>query len=78
MLLGSGCTVEIEPPLGSNGKNPDLLVSCGDERFVVEVIWTAQRIGSMANGALTPALTDAIESVSSPNFYLAVWGEQAG
>ncbi|WP_433261542.1 hypothetical protein ACQPZF_27105 [Actinosynnema sp. CS-041913] len=78
MLLGSGCTVQVEQSLGSRGKSPDFLVTRDDRQFVIEAIWTAQRIGDMTSGALTPSLIDAIESVPSPNFYLAVSVNQAG
>ena len=38
MLLGSGYTIEIEPTLGTRGKNPDFLVTRDGEQFVIEAI----------------------------------------
>lgn len=72
MLLGSGCTVEIERTVGSRSKNPDFLVTRGDDQFVVEAIWTSQRLGQAMGDVLPPVLSDAIDSVPSPNFFLAV------
>ena len=72
MLLGSGCTVEIEQALGSRGKNPDFLVAFDDEQFVIEAIWTTQRIGDTPHNKLTQSLIDAIDAVPSPSFYLWV------
>jgi hypothetical protein len=78
MLLGSGCTVEIEQALGSRGKNPDFLVTRGGKQFVIEAIWTAQRAGDAMHSVLTPPLIDAIDSVPSPNFYLSVSVNETG
>ncbi|WP_211257924.1 hypothetical protein [Lentzea albidocapillata] len=74
MLLGAGCTVEIERPLGSRGKTPDFLVTRGDEQFVVEAIWTSER----ADDALTAALLDTIDRLPSPNFRVSVTINRAG
>jgi hypothetical protein len=52
MLLGSGCTVEIEQRIGTRGKSPDFLVSRDGEQFVVEAIWTAQRLRDNVSAAL--------------------------
>ncbi|MFC4859269.1 hypothetical protein [Actinophytocola glycyrrhizae] len=78
MLLGSGCTVEIEQALGSRGKNPDFLVTQGDEQFVIEAIWTTQRVGDITHSVLTPSLIDAIDSVPSPDFFLSVLINKSG
>ncbi|MFD9851617.1 hypothetical protein [[Kitasatospora] papulosa] len=78
MLRGSGCTVEIEPPIGTRGKNPDFLVTRDGAQFVVEAIWTAQRLTDAASDALPPQLADAIDGVPSPNFFLACELDRAG
>lgn len=78
MLLGSGCTVEVEPGIGTRGKNPDFLVTCDDEQFVVEAIWTAQRLGDTASNPLPPQLADAIDRVPSPNFFVSYELGRAG
>jgi hypothetical protein len=78
MLLGSGCTVEIEPQIGTRGKRPDFLVTRGDEQFVVEAAWRPERLAEDVDGMLTPQLTDAINGVTSPNFLLAVSVEETG
>ncbi|MGY6020560.1 hypothetical protein [Streptomyces spinosirectus] len=70
MLLGSGCTIEIEHQIGTGGKNPDFLVTRDGEQFVVEAIWTAQRLGDTAS-SLPPQLSDAIDRVTSPNFFVS-------
>ncbi|MFC9132885.1 hypothetical protein ACFT4A_39445 [Streptomyces sp. NPDC057099] len=71
MLLGSGCAVEIEYQIGTGGKNPDFLVTRDGERFVVEAIWTTQRLGTTTSISLPPQLIDAIDRVPSPNFFLS-------
>ncbi|NYE42060.1 hypothetical protein [Streptomyces fulvorobeus] len=71
MLLGSGCTVEIEQPIGTRGKSPDFLVTRDGRQFIVEAIWTAQRLGGTVPDSLPPQLADAIDSVPSPNFFVA-------
>ncbi|MGW0944515.1 hypothetical protein ACWD4O_18500 [Streptomyces sp. NPDC002623] len=78
MLLGAGCTVEIEPRIGTSGKNPDFLVTRDGEQFVVEAIWTAQRLGDTVSSTLPPHLTDAINSVPSPNFFVSYDLDRAG
>ncbi|MGW3626501.1 hypothetical protein [Streptomyces sp. NPDC000880] len=70
MLLGSGCTVEVEHTIGTGGKNPDFLVARDGEQFVVEAIWTAQRLGDTGD-LLPPQLIDAIDNVPSPNFFVS-------
>ncbi|MDH6517483.1 hypothetical protein M2163_005536 [Streptomyces sp. SAI-135] len=71
MLLGSGCTVQVEHQVGTNGKNPDFLVTRGGDQFVVEAIWTAQRLSDTSGTSLPPQLSDAIDRVPSPNFFLS-------
>ncbi|MDI5969930.1 hypothetical protein POF50_011375 [Streptomyces sp. SL13] len=71
MLLGSGCTVEIEHRIGTRGKNPDFLVTRDGEQFVMEAIWTPQRLGDVMSSTLPPQLTDAINAVPSPNFFIS-------
>ncbi|MBO3674795.1 hypothetical protein J5X86_07025 [Streptomyces sp. NEAU-YJ-81] len=78
MLLGSGCTVEIEQQRGTRGKNPDFLVTRDGQQFVVEAIWTAQRLGDTGPKSLPPQLTDAIDRVPSPNFLLSYKLDSAG
>lgn len=78
MLLGSGCTIEIEQALGTRGKNPDFLVTRDGEQFVIEAVWTPQRVGDAAHNALSPPLIDAIDSVPSPNFVLSVSINETG
>ncbi|KIF76094.1 hypothetical protein QR77_23835 [Streptomyces sp. 150FB] len=78
MLLGSGCTVEIERRIGTRGKNPDFLVACDGQQFVVEAIWTAQRLGDAVTNPLPPQLTDAIDGVPSPNFFVSCKLDRAG
>ncbi|WP_405413650.1 hypothetical protein [Streptomyces rubiginosohelvolus] len=70
MLIGSGCKVAIEHSVGTTGKNPDFLVSREGERFVVEAIWSAQRLADMGE-QIPPPLIDAIDNVPSPNFFLS-------
>lgn len=72
MLLGSGCTVEIEQSLGTRGKYPDFLATRGGEQFVVEAIWTPQRVTDAMHNGLPPTLVDAIDNVPSPNFFVSV------
>ncbi|MFH8792985.1 hypothetical protein [Streptomyces sp. NPDC017941] len=72
MLLGSGCTVEIEPKIGTRGTNPDFLVTREGKQFVVEAKWTVQRLGeSVPNKQIPPVLIDAIDGVPSPNFFVS-------
>lgn len=78
MLLGSGCTVEVEQTLGSRGKNPDFLVTRGGGQFIIEAVWTAERLDEGTHGVLTPPLLDAIDSVPSPNFFLSVSVKETG
>lgn len=78
MLLGSGCTVEIERTLGTSGKCPDFLATRHGEQFVVEAIWTSQRVSDAVHSGLTPPLIDAIDGVSSPNFFLSVSINETG
>ncbi|MFJ8828323.1 hypothetical protein ACIREE_42270 [Streptomyces sp. NPDC102467] len=78
MLLGSGCTVKIEPGIGTRGKNPDFLVARGGDQFVVEAIWTAQRLGDTVPNPLPPQLADAIDGVPSPNFFVSYKVDRAG
>ncbi|MEU5682418.1 hypothetical protein DEJ48_07605 [Streptomyces venezuelae] len=79
MLIGSGYTVAIEPGIGTRGKNPDFLVSRESEQFVVEAIWTTQRLEETGpNRLLPPDLADAIDSVPSPNFFVSYTLEQTG
>ncbi|NEE36691.1 hypothetical protein G3M53_66230 [Streptomyces sp. SID7982] len=67
MLLGSGCTVEIEPGIGTRGTNPDFLVTSEGEQFGVEAKWTVQHLdGAISNRQLPPVLIDAIDDVPSP------------
>ncbi|MYV53719.1 hypothetical protein [Streptomyces sp. SID3212] len=77
MLLGSGCTVELEPGIGTRGKNPDFLVTRDGKQFVVEAIWTTQRLGDPGT-ILPPHLNDAIDSVPSPNFFVSCEIEKTG
>ncbi|GHE80184.1 hypothetical protein GCM10017786_07800 [Amycolatopsis deserti] len=72
MLLGSGCTVEVEQAVGTRGKYPDFLVTRDGEQFVLEAIWTSQRIGDPTQDAMSGRLLDAINGVPSPNFFLSV------
>ncbi len=53
MLLGSGCTVEIEPALGTRGKYPDFLATHDGTQFVIEAIWTPQRVSDAMYNGLT-------------------------
>jgi hypothetical protein len=78
MLLGSGCTVEIEPGIGTRRKNPDFLVTHDGQQFVVEAIWTAQRLSDSASNPLPPQLADAIDRVPSPNFFVSYELNRAG
>ncbi|GHC56342.1 hypothetical protein [Streptomyces flavofungini] len=78
MLLGSGCTVEIEHQVGTRGKNPDFLVTRDGEQFVVEAIWTAQRLGDTVSNPLPPQLADAIDGVLSPNFFVSYKLDRTG
>ncbi|RAS59703.1 hypothetical protein C8D87_1133 [Lentzea atacamensis] len=78
MLIGSGCTVEIEQAAGDRGKRPDFLVSHAEGQFVLEAIWTAQRLKGTAYSTLTLSLFDAINAVPSPNFSLAVTINKTG
>ncbi|MET8902171.1 hypothetical protein [Streptomyces sp. NPDC004538] len=78
LLLGSGCTVEVEPQIGTNGKNPDFLVSHDGGQFVVEAIWTAQRLGDTVPKQLPPQLKDGIDRVPSPNFFVSYRLNRAG
>lgn len=78
MLIGSGCAVEVEQAAGDRGKYPDFLVTHADGQFVLEAIWTVQRLKGSAYNSLTPSLLDAINTVPSPNFYLAVTINKTG
>lgn len=78
MLIGSGCTVEVEQAVGDRGKYPDFLVTHADGQFVLEAIWTVQRLKGSAYNTLTSSLLDAINTVPSPNFYLAVTINETG
>ncbi|WP_030617679.1 hypothetical protein [Streptomyces sclerotialus] len=79
MLLGSGCTVEIEPGIGTRGTNPDFLVTREGQQFVVEAKWTVQRLdGTVSNKQLPPVLIDAIDGVPSPNFFVSYRIHQTG
>lgn len=78
MLIGSGCTVEVEQAAGDRGKYPDFLVTHEDGQFVLEAIWTVQRLKGSAYNPLTASLLDAINTVPSPNFYLAVTINRTG
>ncbi|WP_199755242.1 hypothetical protein [Amycolatopsis sp. WAC 04197] len=79
MLLGSGYSVEIEQQVGTRGRKPDFLVSRGDEQFVVEAIWTAERIGDPRHGKLAAQLRDAIEkNIQSPDFVLSMAIDSVG
>ncbi|MGW7750283.1 hypothetical protein ACWGK6_01680 [Streptomyces violaceusniger] len=78
MLLGSGCTVEIEQQIGTGGKYPDFLVTRGDEQFVVEAIWTAENLDATGSSSLPPQVVDAIDRVPSPNFYVAYKVDSVG
>jgi hypothetical protein len=71
MLIGSGCTVEVELGLGTRGKKPDFQVSRGGTKFIVEAIWTAQRISRAGRHSVPPQLIDAIDRVRNPNFFLS-------
>jgi hypothetical protein len=78
-LLGSGCSVEIEPTMGTRAKKPDFLVSRDGEEFVVEAIWTAERIDDPRHGRLAAQLRDAIEkNVDSADFVLSMMIDTAG
>ncbi|MFF6834100.1 hypothetical protein ACFY84_19780 [Streptomyces sp. NPDC012438] len=70
--------MEIENQIGTRGKNPDFLVSLNGEKFVVEAIWTAQRLGDSASGSLPPQISDAIDGVPSPNFFVACEIDRTG
>lgn len=78
MLLGSGCAVEIEEPIGTRGKSPDFLVTRDGEQFVVEAIWTAQRLGGAVPNPLPPQVVDAIDAVPSPNFVMSYKVDRRG
>lgn len=71
MLLGSGCTVEFEQQVGTEGKYPDFLVTSGDEQFIVEAIWTVENLDATGSSSLPPQVADAIDRVPSPNFYVS-------
>lgn len=72
MLLGSGCSVQVEQELGTRGKYPDFLATHEGEQFVIEAIWTPQRVTDAMHNRLPSALVDAIDSVRSPNFFVSV------
>ncbi|MFD3375107.1 MULTISPECIES: hypothetical protein [unclassified Streptomyces] len=78
MLLGSGCAVEIEQRIGTRGKSPDFLVTRDGEQFVVEAIWTAQRLRDTVSNPLPPQLADAIDGVLSPNFFVSYKVDRSG
>jgi hypothetical protein len=78
MLIGSGCTVEVEQAAGNRGKYPDFLVTHEDRQFVMEAIWTVERLTGSAHSPLTASLLDAINTVPSPNFGLAVTINRTG
>ncbi|MGW4619539.1 hypothetical protein [Streptomyces sp. NPDC004592] len=78
MLLGSGCTVEIEQRIGTRGNNPDFLVTRNGEEFVVEAIWTTQRLSGTGFTPAPPQLLDAIDGVPSPNFFVSYKVDKAG
>jgi hypothetical protein len=60
MLLGSGCTVQIEHRKGSRNRNPDFLVTRDGQQFVVEAIWTSQRLGDPASRTAPPQLIEGL------------------
>ncbi|MEV6836339.1 hypothetical protein AB0N17_17805 [Streptomyces sp. NPDC051133] len=77
MLLGSGCSVEVERQTGTGGYKPDFLVTRGNEQFVVEAIWKAQKRDA-GSYSLPPQLSDSIDRLSSPNFFVACELHSAG
>ncbi|MFF0204794.1 hypothetical protein [Streptomyces sp. NPDC005017] len=78
MLLGSGCRVEIEQRIGTRGNNPDFLVTRNGEQFVVEAIWTTQRLSGAGSSPAPPQLVDAIDRVPSPNFFVSYKVDRVG
>lgn len=77
MLLGSGCSVEVERQTGTGGYRPDFLVTCGNEQFVVEAIWKAQKRDA-GSYSLPPQLSDAIDRLPGPNFFVSCELHSAG
>ncbi|MEU0690122.1 hypothetical protein [Streptomyces uncialis] len=67
MLIRSDCTVEIERRTGKGARRPDFLVTRGDERFVIEAKWTAERLGGTGD-SIPPQVEDTIDRIPSPNF----------
>lgn len=78
MLLGSGCSVEVEQRTGTRGNRPDFLATRGGEQFVVEAIWKFEKLGNAGTNALPPQLTDAIDRLPSPNFFVSCKLHSAG
>ncbi|MET8136316.1 hypothetical protein ABZV24_30995 [Streptomyces sp. NPDC005251] len=78
MLLGSGCRVEVEQQRGTRGNKPDFLVTRGDKQFVVEAIWKAQKLRDTGSYLLPPQLSDAIDRLPSPNFFVSCKLHSAG
>ncbi|MFD5815146.1 hypothetical protein [Streptomyces sp. NPDC127038] len=78
MLLGSGCSVEVEQRTGTRGNRPDFLVTRDDEQFIVEAIWKVEKLSDAGSNALPPQLTDAIDRLPSPNFFVSCKLHSAG
>ena len=77
MLVGSGCSVEVERQTGTGDYRPEFRVTRGNEQFVVEAIWKAQKRDA-GSYSLSPQLSDAIDRLPSPNFFVSCELHSAG
>ena len=72
LLLRLGCTVEVEPEVGPEGKRPDFLVHSAGQRFYLEVT-VSRALGELrSKTAHEQQVYDWINQIDSPNFWLSL------
>ncbi|MGW0877994.1 hypothetical protein [Streptomyces sp. NPDC002671] len=69
--------MEVERQTGTGGYKPDFLVTRGNAQFVIEAIWKAQKRDA-GSYSLPPQLSDAIDRLPSPNFFVSCELHSAG
>jgi hypothetical protein len=71
-LVRGGYDVEIHPPVDGASRQPDFLASRGETRFYVEAKALIGRDPNPGATARKQRLYDALDTIDSPNFFLAI------
>ena len=68
----SGFEVKVHPAIAGGARQPDFLVSRGDESFYLEAKCLISKAQDSGASARTKRVYDALDSIDCPNFFLQI------